>query len=354
MDKAAPRDHRFLRRLHIPGLTRRDPRLFRAASYVRARDLESDSAPTRLMHLWSALKNERTLQLEDFACEIEIPRFIGSTTGRSGTTWLERIFRMSLRDQLETIGERHLFWLHEFQTAPEKLLGNVPGPEFEAFRRTMLGYAFRTRIEEGRITYGGLARLVPKRALVMALDELEDRLAGAEDIAAAYRCLGDFHQWIFNYWTRCVSGRAKPWISKEPSYGVDCDRLFRLVPDARLLVTVRDGRDVALSFVAAGWAPDVLSAMDDWRQATETTLRRLEKLPRDQWLLVRYEDLNARFDETMERILGFYGLAPPGTPVAPRPVSSRVAKWEKELDRAQKSHYERTCGELMERLGYPK
>ena len=46
--------------------------------------------------------------------------------------------------------------------------------------------------------------------------------------------------------------------------------------------------------------------------------RALALFPRDQLLLLRSEDLGARPDETLARLCGFVGAAPPSAPVVPR------------------------------------
>jgi len=46
-----------------------------------------------------------------------------------------------------------------------------------------------------------------------------------------------------------------------------------------------------------------------WRVANETILDDLEAVPRDRWTTVRYEDLVAKPRETIEKLLGFMGLA---------------------------------------------
>jgi hypothetical protein len=300
---------------------------------------------------------EFTLRPEDFIYEQEIPRFIGSLTGRSGTTWLERIFRHSFIDQMEMIGERHFFWLSTFRSAPTGLLA-VETSEREAaltkFCHEVLTYAHRTRLENGHITYGGLARLLPRRGLRIALDRLSNAIMQGSDIDKLYEHLGRFYQWLFNYWSATASGQRKPWISKEPAYGPDCELLLKLVPNAKLLVLARDGRDVALSMKQAGWVSNSREGMVAWKESAEKTVHGLSTLPKTSWHLVRYEDLTRDFDSQIHEIIKFFGLEVPQSEITPRPRPEGVGQWKGVLTAGDQDFFTVECGPLMERLGYDR
>ena len=267
------------------------------------------------------------------------------------------VFRRSLWDQVETIGERHLFWLAPFQSAPDDWWRarreGADADWFGDFRDIMLGYAYRTRVEQdGRITYGGLVRLVPRRAVRTALNQLNMDLCQSSSHADGQKAFGNFYLRLFSHWAAVVAGHSMPWVSKEPAYGAQCSRLFDLIPDARLIVLARDGRDVALSAVHAGWAATPREAARHWQEQARITLDALETLPADQWLLVRFEDLVSRFDNEMARVIDFFHLHLPDRPLIPRPEASRRAVWETEAKDDFRKAFAMECGGLMEELGY--
>jgi hypothetical protein len=86
---------------------------------------------------------------------------------------------------------------------------------------------------------------------------------------------------------------------------------FKLFPDARLVILVRDGRAVLESGIKTfRWNRE--SAMHRWARAARTILEfdeanKNSSLP---YLIVRYEDLWQDLEEELRRILDFLGLDP--------------------------------------------
>jgi hypothetical protein len=118
-------------------------------------------------------------------------------------------------------------------------------------------------------------------------------------------------------------------VVKEPHGSEAADLLVKALPASRLLVVVRDPRDVVDSVLdavrAGGWASD-LATLDDspdsrtrfvedyarlWLERTNVVFAACRALPANQQLLLRYEDLLADPKTGMETCLTWLGLDVP-------------------------------------------
>jgi hypothetical protein len=137
------------------------------------------------------------------------------------------------------------------------------------------------------------------------------------------------------------------------------ERLLRLWPEARFLYVVRDGRDVARSHVALGWAGNVWAAAPAWRAAEREWRRVSALIPRENRLEVRFEDLVRDPRAELSRIAGFLGLeyAPGmldsparGSYAAPHPNASE--RWREQLSTRELALLEREIGPELRARGY--
>ena len=180
------------------------------------------------------------------------------------------------------------------------------------------------------------------------------------------------------------------WGDKTPFYCLHMDKIERVLPEARFIHIIRDGRDVALSqrglWFAAGDRVEELA--HQWRSWIATA-RRLGKRRRH-YMEVRYEELIAdapgllrkvceflelNYDARMER---YYESAAgrldevksmyreDGTVLitkeerlynqrfaAAPPEPSRVFRWRDEMDAASRFRFAKVAGGLLQELGYP-
>jgi hypothetical protein len=87
------------------------------------------------------------------------------------------------------------------------------------------------------------------------------------------------------------------------------DRLLHIWPDAKFIHIIRDGRDVARSCVTMGWAGNSWMGVERWI-ATERLWESLsQKIERNQYIEITYEDLILSPKETLERISQFIGVS---------------------------------------------
>jgi hypothetical protein len=80
---------------------------------------------------------------------------------------------------------------------------------------------------------------------------------------------------------------------KTPAYVLAIDRLSALFPEAVFLHIIRDGRDVAMSFVDGGWADDFGQAILYWKLQVSRGRASGRRLAPGRYVEVRYEDLVA-------------------------------------------------------------
>jgi hypothetical protein len=102
---------------------------------------------------------------------------------------------------------------------------------------------------------------------------------------------------------------GKPgWGDKTPHYVHHVDELLAVWPDARFVVLVRDGRDVALSLKRMPFGPNnAWAAAQWWARGIRAGERAREQHP-DQVMVVRYEDVVASPREEVPRVCEFLGL----------------------------------------------
>jgi hypothetical protein len=108
-----------------------------------------------------------------------------------------------------------------------------------------------------------------------------------------------------------AAGKAR-WVEKTPSNVFYLDRLFENLPELKVIIMVRDGRDVATSMrirfedSMAGRSAAFAHGVNRWVDENTQWLRHRDH-PR--LLMVKYEDLVKNFEVTITRIVEFLGEA---------------------------------------------
>jgi hypothetical protein len=216
---------------------------------------------------------------------------------------------------------------------------------------------------------------IPAEAFRAALERIEPFTA-AEGFRAFYRL----------YAARFGKPR---WGDKTPLYCLELDTIRGVLPEARFVHLIRDGRDAALSlrrqWFSPGWEMEKQAAY--WRRCVLGARR--AGLGRDDYLEVRYEELILDTQGTLGRICAFIGLeyddamlrydarAPArleehkgrtradGTALVTReqrlrqqqrttepPDPARVFAWKHEMSAEDREAFARVAGDLLRELGY--
>jgi hypothetical protein len=183
-------------------------------------------------------------------------------------------------------------------------------------------------------------------------------------------------------------GKAR-WGDKTPLYCMQMDTIRRVLPEARFVHLIRDGRDAALSLRRMWFSPghDIETQAAYWRSCVRAARR--SGAGRPDYLEVRYEDLVLHTRAELERICAFVGLpydeamasyparagerlgehkgrsAPDGTPLLTReqrlaqqerttraPDPALVGAWKAAMSPEERARFARVAGDLLRELGY--
>ncbi len=170
-------------------------------------------------------------------------------------------------------------------------------------------------------------------------------------------------------------------LDKHPGYSLYVEHIHRLVPNARFIHLIRDGRDVAVSMVAArrrvGFGTDTIAASAaEWKRTVRAAWEASQYQGR--YLEVRYEDLLTAGVDVLKSVFEFCGLSAAADEVtaifeahqfqkmkAARMTPARsvkapegaywrgsVGNWQGELDPMQRYSFDRIAGDLLRELGY--
>jgi hypothetical protein len=214
-------------------------------------------------------------------------------------------------------------------------------------------------------------------AFVAALDASErfalwdldrDVVAGAVEGAGSYP---DAVRAVFARWAG-RQGKAR-YGDKTPGYVVHVPVIAGLFPEAVVVHVVRDGRDVAASFVDLGWAGSAEEAALHWRLRVSRGRRAGRALGPGRYHELRYEDLVADPDRTLRALCD--AIALPFSPAMvdhragaaevarttshpeyhrhlAEPLTADLRDWRRDLDRSTLARIELLAGPVLVGLGY--
>jgi sulfotransferase family protein/uncharacterized protein DUF354 len=166
------------------------------------------------------------------------------------------------------------------------------------------------------------------------------------------------------------------YADKTPSYVLSLPALARLFPEARFIHIIRDGRDVALSYLDVPWGPSSLpEAALLWKRAVTRGRRAGSRLGQTRYHEIRYEELIddpaatvATLCEFLEldfvpEMLQYFGRA---DQVAGRmpfqetrqalylPPTKGLRDWRTQMAGADVAQFEALAGNLLTELGYER
>ncbi|MCG8479901.1 MAG: sulfotransferase [Spirochaetales bacterium] len=310
-----------------------------------------------------ARQREKRLAPQEFIRPVSLPRFIGGTTGRSGTKWLVRVLKAQFRSEPVVMDEVGVFVLSLIRHAPYEYyqLGIDDSVEKRAnyvkyFLKQVHRYAFKRRNIYGSGMLG-LVDYVPRRAIVKAGEALKTDLPSLTTLPQITRRFGDFYLHLLNYHAAIVHGSASSWINKEPPYGRHADELLRMIPNAKLLILARDGRATALSMFKRRWMSSVRACMDRWGEFSGMTLEAVKRAPADRVMVLPYREMVRNFEESLTTVHSFLELPAPdfdrlrdnpdGTLF---PQTNSLDRWKQEIDTADIEYFDSTYGSIMDAL----
>ena len=161
---------------------------------------------------------------------------------------------------------------------------------------------------------------------------------------------------------------------KTPPFVLHMDLLAELLPEARFVHLIRDGRDVASSLVQTSFGPNGLArAAEVWMRRVSRGRASGARLGPERYLEVRYESLVRDPTVTLGSVcaaldLDFReGMLTPeqgATPVPARerphhanlrlPVTAGLRDWRRDMPEADIALVEAVAGDLLSELGYER
>lgn len=102
------------------------------------------------------------------------------------------------------------------------------------------------------------------------------------------------------------NNKFKIWGDKTPLNTGYYNFIYDVFPDSKYIGLIRDGRDVINSFFK--FKKNIKYAVDKWNESIKDIEKIKKKVPKDKFLLVKYEDLVSEPYNTIENILNFLGF----------------------------------------------
>ncbi|HEY8544424.1 MAG TPA: sulfotransferase [Acidimicrobiales bacterium] len=185
------------------------------------------------------------------------------------------------------------------------------------------------------------------------------------------RTYADAMRRLYTLW---AAAHDKPRVAdKTPDHVLRIGAITALFPDARVVHVVRDGRDVAASFLELGWVDSIEKAALHWRHRVLTGRQAGALLPSSRYHELRYEDLVERPEPTLKGMCAALDLEfdpamlryekaartllrseahPHHNRYVTRPLRRGLRDWRRDLPAAAVARFEALAGDALAALGY--
>lgn len=165
-------------------------------------------------------------------------------------------------------------------------------------------------------------------------------------------------------------------VDKHPNYANHMATIARMLPQARFIHIIRDGREVAASMVSAAkrehfGAEEMRGAAEDWNRFTLNARKTGKEFGAQHYMEVRYETLLKDDGTVLRSVFAFMGLSVDATEasaiVARNAFSKKAVSaadparkadpnltWRQRLDLRERHRFDRVAGPLLIELGYAR
>lgn len=236
--------------------------------------------------------------------------------------------------------------------ARDRLLGRYVPPNEAMYREFMEKMRGKWYLRHGVGDHlcRGLHKSIALTDLEAALKAFERGFA-ANPVKAGERLLHD----LFD--PRAAAKGASAWVDTTPHNAIRSRRIVELVPDAKVIHMIRDGRDAGMSVMSMPWGPkDPLSALEWWRWRVLQSHQAMQAIPAAQSHTIVFEELvSTRRDETLEALFAFlgYGVAEETRTYFEKKMPAgraHLARWKRDVPADLLPEFERTYAEMHEQL----
>ena len=215
------------------------------------------------------------------------------------------------------------------------------------------------------------------KAWALDLADLEERLQQAIARHPSGLDYGRVCELVYESYAKVVAGKttARLFGDKNPHYALLVHQLLKVFDRARFVHVVRDPRDNVLSYKSVPFDVENTSALAyRWRAYNQHILRAQRAAP-DRFLRIRYEDLLAEPEHTLQELCQFLGLSYESSMLGffeehpsnfygegsawfgnlGRPLDTAQAnKWQSQLASNEVADIEAICGQLLTTFGYSR
>lgn len=136
-------------------------------------------------------------------------------------------------------------------------------------------------------------------------------------------------------------------------------RLPFLWPKARYIKLIRDGRDVARSFIPMGWAGNVWKGVEHWIESEREWSYLKTKLPKSSWIEIKYEEIIENPEIQLSILCKFIGvpfrkemLDYPQNSTYGAPDPALAYQWKSKQSETEIRLLESRIGEMLKEHGY--
>ncbi len=168
-------------------------------------------------------------------------------------------------------------------------------------------------------------------------------------------------------------------VEKTPDHIYHVPLILEIIPDARFIYIIRDGRDVGVSakLASRSWIPqwrtgfvkDVPTHAKSWKDSVLTGLKYKQELGEQNFLEIRYEALRQNPFEHYAKIFDFIGAPYDDTLLKnvhdktdfeknfipneqAKTRGGRIGDWKRQMNLIERYQFHKATGYMLHRLGY--
>ena len=149
----------------------------------------------------------------------------------------------------------------------------------------------------------------------------------------------------------------RSWVEVSGKNIMGADALLRMLPRARFIHMIRDGRDSAVSVRNKEWGrDDVMRSLELWQRRLRIGDAVTRRMPPGRVLVVQLEDFVTRArEESLRRVVEFLGVdddAPMRSyfDAKIRPEQAHLGRWRRDLDETEQRRVDERYARLVDEL----
>ncbi|MFZ4451733.1 sulfotransferase family protein [Salibacterium aidingense] len=192
------------------------------------------------------------------------------------------------------------------------------------------------------------------------------------EIPRDHRSLDQMIIRIYKLYGESLGIDTKMWGDKTPLNVFNLNVINKTFPEAKFIHLIRDGRDVASSYVKSGLYSDITEACERWNQSLHHVNKFSKYKSSNKIMDIKYEDLIYHPEDELKRICDFLNISFSDSMLnrdtqinlgdveglshhenVKNPInSSSIGKWKKDLDSSDQQKVNDLCYQNLLRYGY--